>query len=206
MDHRLCARNHSVTWYTIGDVTMSIETFVLEIENRKKKDIESLDSELAKKKVATQSSKNTSIRELQERYTNEAKIKSEKEEARIVEAGRLQAKKILFDAINTNLDSTFDVIKEELKNYTKTPQYKKVLETMVKTSKKRLDKKITVHCREEDHPVLKDMGITIGSSIQTLGGIIAENKNGTKELDLTFEELLRTHEDEIKNTILERIL
>lgn len=185
---------------------MSIETFVLEIENRKKNDIESLDSELAKKKAAIQSSKNTSIRELQERYANEAQIKSEKEKARIVEAGRLQAKKILFDAINTNLDSTFNVIKEELKNYTKTPQYKKVLETMINTAKKRLDQKITVHCREEDRTVLKNMNLTIGSSIQTLGGIIAENKNGTKELDLTFEELLRTHEDEIKNTILERIL
>lgn len=185
---------------------MSIETFVHEIESRKKKGIESLDSELAKKKAATQSSKNTSIKELQERYANEAKTKSEREKARIVEAGRLQAKKILFDAINANLDSTFNVIKEELKNYTKTPQYKKVLETMINSAKKRLDQKITVHCREEDRTILKNMSVTIGSSIQTLGGIIAENKNGTKELDLTFEELLRTHEDEIKNTILERIL
>ncbi|GFN41592.1 MAG: V-type ATP synthase subunit E, partial [Marine Group I thaumarchaeote] len=48
--------------------------------------------------------------------------------------------------------------------------------------------------------------ITVGSPIQTLGGIIAENNDGTKELDLTFEELLRTHEDEIKNTILEKIM
>ena len=185
---------------------MSIETFVLEIENRKRKELENLDRELAEKKDAIQSNKSTSIRELQERYANEAKIKSEREASRIVEGGKLQAKKILFDAINTNLDSTFDVIKQELKNYTKTPQYKKVLETMVKTSKKRLDQKITVHCREEDRTVLKDVSITMGSSIQTLGGIVAENRNGTKELDLTFEELLRTHEDEIKNTILERIL
>ncbi len=46
----------------------------------------------------------------------------------------------------------------------------------------------------------------IGSVIQTLGGIIAENKEKTKEIDLTFEELLRNNEDEIKNTILEKIL
>jgi vacuolar-type H+-ATPase subunit E/Vma4 len=50
------------------------------------------------------------------------------------------------------------------------------------------------------------MGVTIGSSIQTLGGIVVENKEGTKELDLTFEELLRTHEDEVKGLILERML
>jgi vacuolar-type H+-ATPase subunit E/Vma4 len=39
-----------------------------------------------------------------------------------------------------------------------------------------------------------------------LGGIIAENDDGTKELDLTFEELLRSNEDEIKSSILEKIL
>ncbi len=50
------------------------------------------------------------------------------------------------------------------------------------------------------------MGVTIGSSIQTLGGIVAENKDGTKELDLTFEELLRTHEDEVKGFLTERTL
>jgi len=52
----------------------------------------------------------------------------------------------------------------------------------------------------------KDKDIEIGSTIQTLGGIIAENKEKTKEIDLTFEELLRNNEDEIKNIILEKIL
>ena len=185
---------------------MSIDTFLHEIENRKKKDIENLDKELADKKSATEIKKNTAIKELQERYSKEAKIKSEREASRIVEAGKLEAKKILFDAINKNLDSTFDVIKQELSNYTKTSEYKKVLQKMVEASKKRLDKKILVHCREEDQVVFKDKDIALSSPIQTLGGIIAENNDVTKELDLTFEELLRIHEDEIKSMILEKIL
>ncbi len=185
---------------------MSIETFILEIEKRKKKDIEILDKELDKKKTEIQSKEVSVIKELQERYASEAKIKSEREAARIVEAGKLDAKKILFDAINVNLDSTFEVIKQELKNYTETPAYNKILKTMVVASKKRLDEEILVHCRKEDSTALKDLDVTVGASIQTLGGIVAENKSSTKELDLTFEELLRTHEDEIKNTILEKIL
>ena len=185
---------------------MSIDTFLHEIENRKKKDIENLDKELADKKSATERKKNTAIKELQEHYSTEAKIKSEREASRIVEAGKLEAKKILFDAINKNLVSTLDVIKQDLSNYTKTLEYKKVLQKMVETSKKLLDKKILVHCREEDKSVFNSEDIDIGSSIQTLGGIIAENNDGKKELDLTFEELLRTHEDEIKTTILEKIM
>jgi len=185
---------------------MSIDSFVIEIENRKKNDINVIDKEFDENKASIENKMNSTIKELQERYANEAKIKSERESARIVEAGKLEAKKILFNAINTNLDSTFDIIKQELSNYTTTSEYKKVLQKMVDVSKKRLDKDIVIHCRKEDSSFLKDMGVSIGSSIQTIGGIVAETKNGRKELDLTYEELLRTQEDEIKNTILEKIL
>jgi len=184
---------------------MSIETFLLEIENRKKRDLAKLSKELDEKGTAIQNQRDAQIKEVQERFANEAKLKSERELARIIESARLQAKKIMFDAINENLESAFDVIKQEIKNYVKSPQYKKTLEIMVNTSKKKLGQKITVHCREEDRVVLKEMGITTGSTIQTLGGIIAENNEGTKEIDLTFEELLRTHEDEVKDFLTERV-
>ena len=183
---------------------MSIETFLLEIENRKKRDLAKLSKELDEKGTAIQNQRDAQIKEIQESFATEAKLKSERESARIIESARLQAKKIIFDAINENLESAFDVIKQEIKNYVKSSQYKKTLDIMVNTSKKKLGQKITVHCREEDRAVLKEMEVTIGSTIQTLGGMIAENNEGTKEIDLTFEELLRTHEDEIKGFLTER--
>ena len=104
------------------------------------------------------------------------------------------------------MDSTFDVVKKELGNYTKTSEYKKKLQKISETAKNTLGDNIVIHCRKEDKDVFSGKKITIGSSIQILGGLIAENNIGTKELDLTFEELLRIHEDEIKTTILEKIL
>lgn len=184
---------------------MSIETFLLEIENRKKREIDSLDKDLAEKKSKLQTELNITVKEIQEKFANEAKIKSEREHARIIEAGKLHAKKIMFDAVNANMQSAFDAIKKEVENYAKSPQYKKALETMVNSSKKKLGQNIVVHCRDDDKSILKDMGVTIGKSIKTLGGIVAENKEGTKELDLTFEELLRTNEDQIKSFLSERM-
>ena len=90
---------------------MSIDTFIAEIENRKKNDLADLDKKLNDKKSEIEGKKNSAVKELKENYANEAKTKAEREGARIVEAGKLEAKKILFDAINKNLDSTFDVIK-----------------------------------------------------------------------------------------------
>ena len=184
---------------------MSIETFIQEIESRKRKEIDGLEKDLTEKKSKLQTEMNNTIKEIQERFSIEAKIKSEREQARIIEASKLQAKKIIFDAINANMQSAFAVIQQEIENYTKSPQYKKALETMVSNSKKKLGQNIIVHCREEDKSILKELGVTTSKSIKTLGGIIAENKEGTRELDLTFEELLRTNEDQVKSFLSEKM-
>ncbi len=205
MDHRIRTGNNLTARYPIVVSIMSIETFLLEIENRKKREIESLDKDLAEKKSKLQRELDISLKEIQDKYSNEAKVKSEREYARIIEASKLQAKKIMFDAINENMQSAFDAIKKEIENYNTSPQYKKALETMVNSSKKKLGQNIVVNCRDEDKQVLREMGVTIGRSIKTLGGIVAENKEGTKELDLTFDELLRTNEDQIKSFLSERM-
>lgn len=165
--------------------------------------MEALDRELAEKKEALLRDRNTRVQELQERYTREAHIKSEREYTRLVEAGRLQAKRIIFEAMDANLDSALGVIGQELKNYTKNAQYKKTLEEMVNVARKRLGQDAQVHCREEDRQILKDLHVTVSNKpIQTLGGIIVENKEGTMELDLTFEELLRTRDEEVRVILL----
>ena len=185
---------------------MNIENYVAEIQGRKKREIESLDIRLAEEKAAIQIKKDSAIKEIQEYYTNDARLKSEREEARIVEAARLQAKKILFDAINLNLDSAFVIIKEKLRAFTESADYKVALQKMVVSAKKHLGPNISIICRERDRSALTDMGVKVIKTIQTIGGLIAENENGSKELDLTFEELLRIHEDEVKGSILEEIV
>jgi vacuolar-type H+-ATPase subunit E/Vma4 len=105
------------------------------------------------------------------------------------------------------MNSTFDTITKELKNYTQKPEYRNTLERMLNYAKQRLGQSIIVYCREDDKIILKGMNnIIFGPSIQTIGGVRAEDKNRTRELDLTFEELLRSHEDEVKNILLERMI
>ena len=139
---------------------MSIDKFVAEIQNRKKNDLAELDKKLSDKKSETDAKKNSTVKDLKENYANEAKSKAEREGARIVEAGKLEAKKIMFNAINKNLDSTFDVIKKELDGYSKKPEYKQVLQKLVDYSKKVLAKELVIHCREEDKSIFQEWGST----------------------------------------------
>ncbi len=183
---------------------MSAETFLREIRNRKRRELEALDAELTEKQESLLSDQDAKVQDLRERYTREAQLKSEREVTSVVEAAHLQAKRMIFKALEANLNSALDVIRQELGNYTKNPQYKKVLEEMIKISKTKLGEDIQVWCREEDRLILNEIGVTISNdTIQTQGGIIVENKEGTMELDFTFEELLRTHEEEIGAILLE---
>ena len=206
MDYWLCAWDNSLAWYSIANVEMSIETFIEEIKGRKGRQLEALAVRLAEENTALQFNKDNTIKTMREYFSNEAKLKSEREAARIVEAARLQARKILFDAININLDSAFEVIKEQLRSYASSDEYKGALHKVIATAKKNLGPKIKVRCREEDRTPLSELGVTVIKTIQTIGGVIAENENGSKELDLTFEELLRIHEDEVKSSIMEDIM
>jgi vacuolar-type H+-ATPase subunit E/Vma4 len=184
----------------------NLDTLILEIEKSKENEINHLETELAKAKKEIEQAKETKIKELQDHYLNEAKTKSNREAARIVESAKLKAKKILFEAINANMDTTFKTIKNEMKTFAQKPEYKETLQRMVSYAKNTLGPDIIIRCREGDHFVLGEMNVQIGSSMNTLGGIIAEDNEGKKELDLTFEELLRTSEDKVKSFLMEKMV
>lgn len=182
----------------------TLNPFVQEIEDRKKREISSLTTSLEERKNQIQRMKEDSIIDIKEKYANEAQIKSQRESARIKESARLQAKKILFDAINSNMEETFAILKTELKNYTKKSDYKKTIEKMITFAKKKLDAEIVVSCRNEDTELVKGLKVTTTNAIPTMGGVLVSDKSGNREIDLTFEELLRTKEDEIKNYLLDK--
>jgi vacuolar-type H+-ATPase subunit E/Vma4 len=184
----------------------ALNTFEEEIQDRKKKELAILNSLLDEKKNRIAQIKNEKLIEIKEKYENESENKSQREFARITESARLEAKKILFDAININMSTALDAIKQELKNYTKKADYKKTLEKMVLFAKKHLGEDIIVRCKESDTPYLKEMKVTFGSSISTMGGLVAIDKSQSREIDLTFEELLENHEDEVKNFLYEKMI
>jgi len=184
----------------------NLNAFIQEIEERKQKEISLLDSAMTDKKTNIQKTKENTIKALQEQYKKEAKTQSQKEAAKIIEAARLKAKEILFDAINKNTDSTFDTIKQELKLYSQESGYKTTINSMLDYVKKKLGSDVIIHCNDKDHITFKDMNVNLGSPINTTGGILAEDKTGKREIDLTFEELLRTREDDVKSFLLEKMI
>ena len=184
----------------------ALNTFDEEIQDRKKKELSILNSLLDDKKAKIETIKAEKLKDIKDKYANEAESKSQREYSRITESARLESKKILFDVINSNMDSAFDSIKHELKAFTKKSEYKKTLERMVLFAKQQFGNDVTIRCRESDNTIIKELKANLGTPIATVGGLIAVDKTGTRELDLTFEELLENHEDEIKNFLYEKMV
>jgi V/A-type H+/Na+-transporting ATPase subunit E len=181
-----------------------INPFIQEIEERKKREIAALNTFLDEKISQIQKKKEDSIAGIEEKYSNEAVVKSQRETARIKESARLEAKKIIFDAINANMETTFDMLNTELRNYTKKAEYKKTIGKMIEFAKKQLGNEIIIKCRKEDYDLVKALKMNVGAEISTMGGIIASDKEEKKEVDLTFEELMRTNDDKIKAILIEK--
>lgn len=187
-------------------MTEVLNPFVQEIEDRKKREIASLNERLVEKKTQIQRTIEESVKIIESKYQREATAKAQRESARIRESARLAAKKIIFDSINENMEFTFEALKNELSTYVKKAEYKKILEKMVDSAKNRLGSELVVRCRKDDVEILNKLGVTVGGNIDTMGGIIASDKTELREIDMTFEELIQNHEDEIKNLLMEKVM
>ena len=184
---------------------MGAEALLREVEERRKKALEQLEAEYAAKnaELAKRTAEELSIIEDSER--KEASSLTERERTRTSGAAKLQAKKMIFDATEKMLENNIMALRQALADYTTSKEYPEVLSRMARYASKRLGPGVGMVCRQSDAAALKRAGARIISSdLNSIGGFRAESENGNLELDLTFEEILRSHEEETRAYILSK--
>ncbi len=182
---------------------MGVDALLNEVEQRRKRALEALEGEYGAKREEVKKRTEEQRAYIMESAKREAAALAQKEKTRIQGAAKLQAKKLLFDATEKLLENNIEALKEALADYAESPAYSELLTRMARYASKRLGGKTTVTCRKEDEATLKAAGAKIGStSLNSIGGFKADSEDGTLELDLTFEEMLRSREDEVRASIL----
>ena len=184
---------------------MGAETLLGEVEERQKKALEQLQADYAAKKaeLAKHVAEQTAL--IAESAKKDASTLAEKERVRISGVAKLQAKKMIFDAAEKMLESNILALRDVLAVYAESKEYQELLPRLVRYASKRLGGEVGVICRQNDAPTLKRVGVKIVSSnLNSIGGLKAESENGNLELDLTFEEILRSHEEEARAFILSK--
>jgi len=182
---------------------MGVDALLNEVEEKRKKALEALDSEYASKREEVKKRTDEQIGFVRESAKRDAAALAQKETTRIQGAAKLQAKKLIFDGTEKLLENNISALRDVLRNDASGPEYRALLRKMAHYASRRLGGKISVICRDGDAASLRAADAKIIShDLHSIGGFKAVSKDGTLELDLTFEEILRGREDDIRASIL----
>jgi vacuolar-type H+-ATPase subunit E/Vma4 len=182
---------------------MSLESLVEEIRRRGEVDLEALTASRdveAAKLVAERDHRLAEVRSESARAT-EAEVARER--AQRLAAAKLKARKMLYEARETRLVTALGETRALLSEYTRSAQYPSVLKRMVAVATDSLGKPLRVAGRAEDAAVLARVaGKSFDPAPQPIvGGIIAETPDGSRRLNLSFDELLRLREDRVRELL-----
>ena len=182
---------------------MGVDALLKEVEDRRNKALEGLEAEYSAKRDEVKKRTAEQVAYLMDSAKTEALSLSQKEVTKVEGASKLQAKKMLFDATEKLLESNIANLEQAMAEFAASPAYPELLSGMVKYASKRLGGKVGVVCRKADEAALKAAGAkVVSASLNSMGGFKAENEDGTLELDLTFEEILRGREDDVRAAVL----
>jgi V/A-type H+-transporting ATPase subunit E len=182
---------------------MGVDALLKEVEERRNKALEGLEAEYGAKQEEVKKRTAEQVSYIMESAKREAVTLAQKEVTKTEGAAKLQAKKLLFDATEKLLENNIAALKDALAEYAASPAYSELLTRMARYASTRLGGKIAVTCRKGDEATLKAAGAKVASAnLNAIGGFKADSEDGTLELDLTFEEILRRREDEVRASIL----
>jgi V/A-type H+/Na+-transporting ATPase subunit E len=182
---------------------VAAESLLKEVEEKRKKTIDMLEAEYSAKNAEVSNRAEEQKAYILDSSKKEAAALTQREKIKIVGAAKLQSKKMVFDATERMLETNVAALEQVLADLPGSKDYPDLLSKMVAYATRRLGGSISVRCSPSDAAVLKERGVkAVSSNFGGAGGFKATSADGTLELDLTFEELLRDHEEEVRGFIL----
>ena len=168
---------------------MAIEDLIQEIKSNAKAEVESIIKKA-----------NEEAEEIIKKAEKEAKTTK----GRILAMARRNANKYIIEAKEKLINECIEEIKKELKKLP-SRQYKKFIEKILKEAIKEMKDGYILASRKEDEEIAKKMGIEVKGKIDAIGGVIIKSKDGSKEINSTFDALLERRRDEIRIKIAEKL-
>lgn len=182
---------------------MSLDSLVDEIRRRGEADLAEFTTKRDAERAKTLAERDRRVRAVGEESARAGELEIARERAQRLAAAKLQARKLLYEARERRLTGAVEETRKLLDEYTRSPQYSVVLRRMVAAAGSSLGKQLRISGRAEDASLLtKVAGKNFDPTPQPiLGGLVAETPDGSRRLSLSFDELLRLHEDRIRELL-----
>ena len=178
---------------------MSLERLVDEVRHRAEAELEAERARIAEEE-------RTILREgdaARRAIADEAARATEAEAAKLltgeVARAKVEARKLLFEARQRALERSLADARRRLGELAGTDEYAALVKRLFAYAVERLGKPVRVSGRSEDAALLKSVAgrSAVAVPVPIAGGIIVESGDGSRRLDLSFDELLRRREDEL---------
>ncbi|MEM3827397.1 MAG: V-type ATP synthase subunit E family protein [Candidatus Micrarchaeaceae archaeon] len=137
------------------------------------------------------------------RAKKDAELIKAKEAAR----ARIDGRMIYNNALGEKAESAIELLKESIGSYTKTSEYKSLLEVLVAKALANLGEGCTIFARREDMPYIKKIpGVhSLQAGEGFAGGIKAATADGKREVDYTIESIIDAMKDRLASRIIDFI-
>jgi vacuolar-type H+-ATPase subunit E/Vma4 len=179
---------------------MSLERLVAEIESRVQQEIAGEQARLEAEKTRIEADRSRRIAAIRAEAARMASQSAARERTRRIAGARLAAKKLGYEHVEDRTRQLLEAVKAELAAYAGSPDYSKLVKRMYLVAAGRLGKDLKIRGRAEDARLLRSIA---GNGfddrpLPIVGGFVAETADGNRRLNLSFDELLRLHEDQLR--------
>lgn len=182
---------------------MSLERLVAEIESRAQQQIANEQARFEKEQADIQADRTRRIEAIRSETLQRANQEAGRERTRRIAAARLEAKKLGYEFQEARAQQFLDGIRSQLAEYARGADYPKLMKRMFAAATARLGKDIKVRGRAEDAKLLRSIAGSAfdDTPLSVTGGFVAETSDHARRLNLTFDELIRLREDELRSLL-----
>jgi vacuolar-type H+-ATPase subunit E/Vma4 len=182
---------------------MTLESLVEEIRRRGEAELQSISEHRTAETARIAADRDHKVEEVRSQSARATELEVQRERAQRVAAAKLRSRKLLYEAREERLEGAITETRELLRGFTSSAAYPSVLRRMCTVANDALGKPVRVSGRVEDAGLLtKVAGKSFDPTPQPiLGGLIAETPDGSRRLNLSFDELLRLREDKVRELL-----
>ena len=182
---------------------MSLESLVEEIRQHAEAELKSTLERQAAEAAKIAADRDRRIAEIRSTSQRATEAEVARERAQRTAAAKLQARQQLYEAREARLENGLKETRALLADYTGSADYPAVLKRMADTAVAALGRQVRISGRTEDAAVLaKVAGKAFDPTPRPiLGGLVAETTDRSRRLNLSFDELLRLREDEVRELL-----
>ncbi|MCI4343685.1 MAG: hypothetical protein L3J92_06195 [Thermoplasmata archaeon] len=182
---------------------MSLESLVAEIRSRGETELRTIEVARAAEAARITAERDAQIAAIRAEATRLTGADAARERAQRLAAAKLTARKLLYEAQEARLEQALRETRDLLQEYADSTDYPATLKRMYDAATDRLGKQLRVTGRAADAAKLSKVAGKAAdpTPLPILGGMVAETTDGNRRLNLSFDELLRLHEDRVRELL-----